>query len=215
MKRSTSRTERRLLVFGAALCLSFCLAPAVPRALATTGGGADTVQSLYSALLTTMREGPALGPQGRYARLKPVVQHAFDLSLMTRLAVGPQWDDLSEAQRQQVTEAFTNYVAAVYAERFDRYSGERLQVTGEQPAARGTIITSQIIKSDGNPVNINYLMLDNGGVWQIADVYLDGTISELATRREEFGDILRRSGITGLIQALTSKAATLATAGAS
>ena len=180
-----------------------------PRAFAV-GGGTDTVQSLYATLLATMRNGPTLGPQGRYAQLEPVIRRVFDVPLMTRVAVGPEWTSLSNTQQQQVSDAFARYIAAIYAERFDNYSGERLQVTGEQAGAGGTIITSQIVKSDGEPVNINYLMRDNGGVWQIADVYLDGTISELATRRSEFGAILHTRGIDGLIQALNTKAAALA-----
>jgi len=134
----------------------------------------------------------------------------FDIPFMTRLAVGPEWASLTEVQRQQVTRAFESYVAAIYAERFDSYSGERLQVTGEQPSAGGTMITSQITKANGESVNINYLMRQNGGAWQIADVYLDGTISELATRRSEFASILRTQGINGLIAMLNNKAATLA-----
>jgi phospholipid transport system substrate-binding protein len=59
-------------------------------------------------------------------------------------------------------------------------------------------------------VNINYLMRQNNGGWQIADVYLNGTISELATRRSEFSAILHAQGINGLIEALNSKAAALA-----
>ena len=55
-------------------------------------------------------------------------------------------------------------------------------------------------------MNVNYLMRQNGGSWQIADVYLNGTISELATRRSEFGSILRTRGINGLIQVLNTKA---------
>src|SRR5260370_35313657 len=102
-------------------------------------------------------------------------------------------------QRQHVSQAFERFIAAIYPERFDRSSVERLQVIGEQPSAGGAIIPSQIIKSNGQPVNINYLMRQNGGVWQIADVYLDGTISELATRRSEFAAILRTPGITRLI----------------
>ena len=84
-----------------------------------------------------------------------------------------------------------------------------MQVTGEQASAGGTIITSQIVKSNGEPVNINYLMRQSGGGWQIADVYLNGTISELATRRSEFASILRTQGINGLIQVLNTKATAL------
>ena len=207
MKRSTSGRERGLTFTGALLCLAL-LASSLP-AVAMGTGGTETVRSLYSTLLSTMQNGPALGAQGRYARLAPVVRRLFDIPLMTRLAVGPEWAGLSEAQRQQVTQAFERYIAAIYAERFDSYSGEQLQVTGEQSSPGGTVITSRIVKSDGEPVNINYLMRDNGGVWQIADVYLDGTISELATRRSEFAAILRTRGINGLIETLNTKAAAL------
>jgi phospholipid transport system substrate-binding protein len=202
MTRSTIRGARTLAL--AALGLSFALVASPQPAAAMSGG--DTVRNLYDTLLTTMRNGPALGASGRYARLAPVVRQTFDIPFMTRLAVGPEWATLNEAQRQQVTQAFERYVAAIYAERFDNYSGERLQVTGERASPGGTIITSQIVKSNGEPVNINYLMRNNGGVWQIADVYLDGTISELATRRSEFASILRTGGINGLIQALNTKA---------
>jgi phospholipid transport system substrate-binding protein len=207
MKRSITRRERRLPLTVIAICLA--LAALSPRAIAMGAGGSETVRSLYDTLLATMRNGPALGPHGRYAQIAPVVRRVFDIPFMTRLAVGPEWTGLSEPQRQQVSQAFERYIAAIYAERFDSYSGERLQVTGEQPSAGGTMITSQITKSNGEPVHINYLMRQNGGVWQIADVYLDGTISELATRRSEFASILRAQGIAGLIATLNAKANTL------
>ncbi len=213
MKRSTMRRERRFTLAGIALCLA--LAAPSPPALAMDTGGADTVRSLYGTLLATMRNGPALGPRGRYTQIEPIVRRVFDMAFMTRLAVGPEWAGLSETQRTQVSQAFERYIAAIYAERFDSYSGERLQVIGEEPSAGGTIITSQIIKSDGTPVNVNYLMRQNGGIWQIADVYLDGTISELATRRSEFAAILRLQGINGLIETLNTKANALAAARAS
>ena len=49
-------------------------------------------------------------------------------------------------------------------------------------------------------------MRQEGGSWQIADIYVDGTISEVATRRSEFAAILRNQGIDGLIEALNRKA---------
>jgi len=213
MKRSTTRRELSVALAGIALCLALTALPLPATAMGTAG--TDTVRSLYDSLLATMRNGATLGPSGRYAQLAPVVRRVFDIPFMTRLAVGPQWEGVSEAQRQQVTQAFEHYIAAIYAERFDRYSGERLQVTGERPSVGGTIITSQIFKSNGEAVNVNYLMRDDGGVSKIADVYLDGTISEMATRRSEFAAILRAQGITGLIQTLNAKADTLTAARAS
>jgi phospholipid transport system substrate-binding protein len=207
MTRSISASRRPLrrtsILSGLALCAALVL-PMQPAA--ADAGGADTVRSFYGTLLDTMRNGANLGAQGRYAKIAPAIKQSFDIPFMTRLAVGPEWNSLSPAQQGQVTQAFERYVAAVYAERFDSYAGEQLKVIGESTSPAGTLITSQIVKSNGEPVHVNYLMRDN----KIADVYLNGTISELATRRSEFSGILKSQGINGLIAALNGKAAALA-----
>jgi phospholipid transport system substrate-binding protein len=187
--------------------LAFCAGLALPtqRAAAVPGSNTDTVRGLYTTLLNTMRDGQTLGAAGRYARLAPVIHQSFDIPFMTRLAVGPDWNTLNPTQQAQVTEAFERYIAAVYAERFHNYAGEQLTVTGEQTSPAGTVITSQIVASDGQPTHINYLMRND----KIADVYLEGTISELATRRSEFSGILKAQGVNGLIAALNSKATSL------
>lgn len=204
MMRSTPKA-RRTLIFAGLLCAGLAF-PAQRAVAIPNSGGTATVQAFYSTLLDTMRNGPQLGAQGRYAKLSPAISQSFDIPFMTRLAVGPDWNTLTPTQQAQVTQAFSRYVAAVWAERFHKYDGEQLKVTGEEASPAGTVILSQIVDSSGKPTHINYLMRDD----KIADVYLDGTISELATRRSEFGSILKTSGINGLIQALNSKAAALA-----
>jgi phospholipid transport system substrate-binding protein len=153
-----------------------------------------------------MRNGPALGISGRYAQLEPAVTRTFDIPFMTQLAVGSVWSRLTDLQRQQVTQAFGRYVAAIYADRFNSYSGQRMEVLTEQPSANGTRVNSKIVKADGQPVGIGYLVRENAGVWRVVDVYFEGTISEMATRRSEFATILRTTGIEGLIQVLNRKA---------
>jgi phospholipid transport system substrate-binding protein len=81
-----------------------------------------------------------------------------------------------------------------------------LQVTGEQPNAGGVMVKSQIVKANGDPVKVDYMMRRNGDGWLISDIYLDGAISEVATRRSEFSAILRADGVDGLIAALNRKA---------
>ena len=168
--------------------------------------GGDTVQSLYDALLSTMKNGRTLGQSGRFTQLAPVIRRTFDFPSMARLSVGPSWATLTEAQRQQVTESFGRFISAIYADRFDSYAGQKLQVIGEQPAVAGIIVRSQIVKANGESVNVDYMMRRNGDSWLISDIYLDGAISEVATRRSEFAAILKSQGIDGLIAALNRKA---------
>lgn len=173
---------------------------------ATGANALDTVQSFYDTLLTTMRHGKELGQSGRFIQLQPVVRSIFDVPFMARMAIGSGWATLTSAQRQLVIEGFERYIAAIYADRFETYSGEQLQVLGEQLSAVGTVVMTRIVDSNGESENLNYLMRSNGSMWQIADVFLNGTISELAIRRSEFSSIRQRQGVDGLIAELNRKA---------
>ena len=64
---------------------------------------------------------------------------------------------------------------------------------------------TKIVKSNGESTTLNYLMRQNQGSWQISDVYLDGTISQVAVQRSEFNSILRHEGVGGLLIALNRK----------
>jgi phospholipid transport system substrate-binding protein len=177
---------------------------------ALAAGPEDSVQSFHETLISTMKDGHTLGESGRYARIEPVTHRLFDLPLMSRLAIGASWTTLSPAQQQLATAAFGAYISATYADRFDSYSGERLEVIGQQVSGSGVIVKTRIVKSNGEPVSADYAVHQNDGAWQISDVYLDRAISQLATQRSEFGTILRRDGFDGLIAALQHKAKLLA-----
>jgi phospholipid transport system substrate-binding protein len=194
MKRLMS-SRVMLKIAGAWLGLGLAGSPLLCSAEATGASALDTVQSFYDTLLATMRRGNELGQSGRFIQLQPA-----------RMAIGSGWATVSSAQQQQLIEAFERYIAAIYADRFDTYSGEQLQVLGEQRSDAGTVVMTRIVDSNGEPENVNYLMRSRGSMWQIADVFLNGTISELAIRRSEFAAIRRRQGVDGLIAELNRKA---------
>ncbi len=205
MRPRGNLSRRQALSALSALAVLFAPGVLPTHAFAAGTAPAEPVRAFYDVLLATMHEGQSLGPRGRYARLEPVVLRTFDMSYMTRMAVGPSWSGLSAEKQEQVTQAFARYITATWADRFDGYSGEKLEVTGDRPYANAALVETRIVKSDGEPVTINYLMRRNADAWRIADVYLTGTISELATRRSEFAAVLRSEGIDGLIAVLNRK----------
>jgi phospholipid transport system substrate-binding protein len=197
--------SRRLLLLAAALAA----APSLARAAEAPP---TTIASFYDTLLSTMKDGPQLGFKGRSERLTPAIHRTFDLPLMTRLMVGQQWTNLTPDQQQQLVAAFSDFSVATYASRFDDYSGERFSVEPDTAqSANGVIVRTKLIKTDGEQVEIDYLMRDVGGdgAFQIVDVYLSGTVSELATRRSEFSSVLRRGGADALVDLLQKKTAEL------
>jgi phospholipid transport system substrate-binding protein len=205
MTNLTALALRRGKIPGLCVALSLAVGIFTENAGALAVDAQNNVRGFYDTLLTTMRNGPTLGQSDRYARLVPVVDRVFDVSSMTRMAIGPSWATLPPAQQQQLVEAFRHYITATYADRFDSYSGQQLQVTGERPFNADVIVQTKIVKSNGDTTTLDYLMRQNQGSWQISDVYLDGTISQLAVQRSEFHSILRRDGVDGLVMALNRK----------
>ena len=195
---------QRVARFGFVLMIGLmCLSP---RGAEAAPGSSDVVRHFYDALLNTMQHAGALGVKGRFQKLEPVVLAGFDVPFMTRLSVGPIWATLSPEQHQGASKAFARYITATYATQFDDFSGEQFQILGEQQIEHGTIVKTQLVKSDGEKVTINYALHDNDTAWQIRDVYLAGTISELATRHSDFIATLRSGGIEALISRLNKKA---------
>ena len=200
----------RARIIASAVAATFTSLILAGHAPALAAGPEDSVNAFHDTLITTMKNGPTLGERGRYAKIEPIIRQLFDLPLMSRLAVGASWAALAPAQQQLAIAAFGAYISATYADRFDSFSGQRLEIVGQQPSGSGVIVKTRIVKSNGEPVSVDYAMRQSAGVWLISDVYLDGTISQLATQRSEFGAILRREGFDGLIAALQRKAKLLA-----
>jgi hypothetical protein len=90
-----------------------------------------------------MKNGRTLGRSGRCTQLEPVIRRSFDIASMARLSVGPSWAGLTEAQRQQITESFGSYISANYADRFDSYNGQKLEVLLCRHCARGRMAAQE------------------------------------------------------------------------
>lgn len=174
---------------------------------ASTTPARDLVGKFYAQLEETMKQGDTLGYAGRYKKLEPVIQSSFNLALMTRYAVGSAWSSASVAEQQQLISAFSQFSVATYANRFPRYDGEMFTVLDEKPApGGGSIVVTHLTPNNEEPVTLNYLVRnDDKGQPRIVDVYLDASISELATRRSEFSGIVKNEGFNALAEKLTQK----------
>ena len=104
----------------------------------------------------------------------------------------PALDRLSPAERQALVGAFSDWSIATYASRFDGYGGESFETLGETTRPNGDrLVSTRLNRPNDAPVLLNYLLRDGG---RIVDIYLTGTVSELASRRAEFTAVLREGG---------------------
>lgn len=179
-------------------------------ASAATEAPVAVVQRLNDALLHAMTNATRLGFQGRYDVLAPALDRTFAFAEMTRIATGQYWGQLDAERQAELVESFKRMSITTFAVRFDGYSGERFDVLGEEDAARGRVrVLSRIVKPSGETVQLDYVFTETGGDWRAIDIYLQGTISELAIYRSEFVSVLNREGYDGLIRRIEEKIARL------
>jgi phospholipid transport system substrate-binding protein len=177
-----------------------------PAAPVASTSAVDTIKNFYATLTDTMKQGDKLGFAGRYKKLDPAIQQAFNLPLMTKFTVGAVWDKATPIEQQQITTAFSSFSVANYASRFTHYDGEQFTVTDEKPISGGELVETTLTPKNKDAVVLNYMMRqDENGKWRIVDVYLGGAVSELATRRSEFAAVIQRAGLAGLASSLDQK----------
>lgn len=200
-----SGTRRRALLLAAfAGLVSF---PAVPVLAADGDPAVLRIRAFYDVLLDTMKQAQRTPVRTRYDRLEPAVRATFDLPAMTRIAVGPAWTTIAADDQKALLEQFGRFTIATYANRFDGFSGERFEVDpATEERGPNRIVHSTLVRPKGEPIALNYLVHPADDGWKATDVYLKGTISELATRRSEFGAVLRSGGPAALIDSLRQRA---------
>jgi phospholipid transport system substrate-binding protein len=197
----------RRLVLGSVTCLVLPIAAsAEPDATPES-----VVESFHRALIDVMKNAESLGYQGRVRALTPVIAETFDVPFMARTSIGRHWDKASKSERERFVDTFTRFMIANYAGRFDGYSGQSFQIIGNEPARMDTVVVKTRLVNPGEEnVDLGYRMRLVNGKWKVLDVYLDGTVSELALRRSEFSSIVKRDNFEALIAAIDAKIAKLA-----
>jgi len=169
------------------------------------------VEKLNGVLLDTMKRAKDLGYQGRVENLGPAMTEAFDLEFMASKSVGRYWRTLEKKEQARWLDAFRRFSTANYAGRFTGYDGETFEIVGDEAAARDTrMVRTKLVRPGNDDIELNYRLMERDGRWRIIDVYMNGTVSELALRRSEYSSALKRDGFESLIAAVETKIAELA-----
>jgi phospholipid transport system substrate-binding protein len=205
--------RRGLLLTGIALSalampavLAVPAAPALAASAAQAAAPVGPVQRLDNALIEVMQNADALKFEGRYDKLAPVLNAVFDVPEMTRIAVGPMWNDASDTDKKEMVEVFGRYMVTMYAARFKGFGGETFEIADSKERDGGRVLViTKLNRKDKEPIELSYLMKGEGDNWHVTDVYYNGAISQLAQLRSEFSAPLRDGGVKNLKSILEDK----------
>ena len=130
----------------------------------------------------------------------------FNFQAMTASAVGRNWEKANADQKQRVMDEFKTLLVRTYSSALASYSSQKFDFRPlrAKPTDTDGTVNVRILQSGTEPVTIDYDMEKRPGGWKVWDVRVGG-ISLVANYRTEFDNLIRESGVEGLIKALVAK----------
>src|SRR5262245_59607560 len=199
---STNKTRRtgwrRFGLVAAAL-----LALAGPALAAPADEARAEMERTVADVLAILRDG-SLPLQAKRDRIQKIAYDRFDFVTMSKLILKRDWKKFDAAQQQEFVAEFKEHLSARYGENLGRYERENVEVTSHQPETNGDVTVNTVIrggKYDGTPVN--YRLRKNSD-WQVIDVVIEN-VSLVSSFRQQFADVLARSGPTGVLAKLKER----------
>lgn len=130
----------------------------------------------------------------------------FNFTAMTALALGQNWNKATPEQKKRLVEEFRTLLVRTYASALAAYSEQKLDFRPLRAKPTDTDVTVQVrvLQPGTQPVPIDYAMEKTSSGWKVYDVMVGG-VSLVANYRTEFSNVVRESGIDGLIKNLAAK----------
>jgi phospholipid transport system substrate-binding protein len=141
-----------------------------------------------------------------YALIDAKVIPHFDFVRMTRLAMGRNWRDATPEQQKQLTDGFRDLLVRTYSTSLTQFKNQTIQVKNvdSRPDESDVLVHTLIIPSGGQNIPVDYNLERVPDGWLVFDIKVDG-VSLVTNYRNEFSDVVHRSGIDGLIKVLEDK----------
>ena len=130
----------------------------------------------------------------------------FDFNRMTRLAVGRNWKQASDAQKESLTREFRTLLVRTYSTSLSQYRNQTIDVKPVKLAAqdKDTMVRTVVSQPGGQPIPIDYGMERTDKGWKVYDVVVDG-VSLVTTYRGSFNEQIQKSGVDGLVKTLADR----------
>lgn len=160
------------------------------------------VTKLYGKVEEALKGG-ASDLKSRIDIIGPTFKEVFDTPAMVPVAVGPKWKTFKPEQQSAVTETFTTYFTALYANRLSQAAGGKFDIKpGAEASGPNKVVHSKITTKDGDETDVDYVV---NGSNKIQDVLLNGNVSEVASMRAGFSEPVKKGGADALVKYLRER----------
>jgi phospholipid transport system substrate-binding protein len=125
---------------------------------------------------------------------KYILPHV-DTGFAAELVLGKYWRTATAQQRQRFIDAFYHSMLNNYGSALVEFTSNTLKVfpTHVKAGTQTATVRTQMMRTNGSPVSVNYYMHMTAQGWKAWDVVIDG-ISYVMSYRQDFGSQIAQQG---------------------
>lgn len=130
----------------------------------------------------------------------------FDRDYAARQVLGRHARGAADADVKLFGDALADNLMRRYGSSLLDFNAQlRVRIKSETPLPRGlgVRVSSELLRSGGEPIPVDYLMRQSGGTWKVFDVMVEG-VSFVRTFRDQFDPQLQRKSIPDVARELRS-----------
>ena len=140
---------------------------------------------------------PGLTASERRAQFQTYMDEFANLDAVAKFVIGKYAKRFSDEEMETYLATFREYALAVYEFYFNEYRGRDVKVVGSTDRnSRDSIVDTEIVRADGQELEVRWRVLIRGGQYQVVDValYAEGNLIWLAIEQQaQFLSILDKN----------------------
>ena len=142
----------------------------------------------------------------KFLILDEIIAELYNSKKMIRFIYGRKWKDLDKETKNKLGLTFQKYISFNYVKRFNNIQNLEFEfLSFEEINEKQVLVKTYLRPSVEEKISLDYIISKEEDNWKIFDVLLNGSISEIATKKSEFNSIIINQGATGLIKIITDK----------
>ena len=193
--------RRTILKAGPAVALLAAGAPSLALAAPSPDDARDLIQTVGTQVLDILKQDSS--QDDKFSQLVELLDGSIDLDLVARLILARHWRRADEAQQAEYLKLFRAYALDSLASKLHIYNGQEFEITDAAAAGKKDAVVRTLIYSpDRPPLHVDWRIRERDDGDLIAIDVIVESVSLIVTQRSEFGAVVERNGIDGLLEEL-------------
>lgn len=196
--------KRRMIHFVAAAMLSVAATFSYAGA-ADAGAATDIVKAKQSTLFDLLKKADAASQK----KVGTIFDEMLDYGALAEASLGSEWAARSDAEKAEFSDLLKQLVRKAYEKNLKKTLSFNIEYLGEDSAGGAIVVKTKAVSKTNTreePVEINYKMVEKGGVWRVTDIVTEG-VSLVSSYRSQFTKIVKKDGFPKLIAKMKEKIA--------